>query len=485
MLYDVTKFERALLKYQRNSKYQLREVEREGEKKHEGFSRFTDDVFHRLFSSEPKRNDGDVPVGAEVFDRLHDAIGQVPEFNDLRERCIGDDDYSAIASSCLIEQLIENALPDSGERTELTEDEEAAVDLLEEMLADAAQKGDTGVAGDLQESWAEVQDEIKRKAKIGRDAADMLDDRDIRNAVREAVQRADKEISEQSEMVSGWLVGRGPGVTREERKAVSRRLAEHAKNAEAIKRIGEIAGRLSRIARNKQAQKAKAGIDQLSGYEIGNDLSRVVPAELAFAASSDPAMRAIFFKRFTERGLTLKKYDREQKKEQGPIVMMIDCSGSMNGERQTWAGAVALAFAEIAHEQHRDLCIQYFNNDIVREHALEYNGKGFDTRDLIDAVSPPQPSGGTSFTRALGSAQMTILSCETMSNADIIFITDGDGYIDDPGSLLKNKEEIGYSIYSVVVEAETSRDLKTISDLAINLSDLADDSAMHKLFEEV
>lgn len=98
--------------------------------------------------------------------------------------------------------------------------------------------------------------------------------------------------------------------------------------------------------------------DEIHTVGIGNDLSRVLPAELV--QLRHPLMKGEFKPRFIEGKLMQYELKGTEKQGKGPIIVCCDNSGSMSGDREVWSKAVALALLEVATMQKRAfVCIHF------------------------------------------------------------------------------------------------------------------------------
>lgn len=134
---------------------------------------------------------------------------------------------------------------------------------------------------------------------------------------------------------------------------------QRIRNDGMLRRIIALAGRYRRLAQALQRQKATHGRDDMVGVELGGDLGRLVPSELAALGDDDLEWNAL--RRLLERGLLCREYRGIEHKGQGPIVVVVDESGSMSGEPIAMAKAFALAMAWVARHQNRWICLVGFS----------------------------------------------------------------------------------------------------------------------------
>ena len=156
----------------------------------------------------------------------------------------------------------------------------------------------------------------------------------LRRAVKAGMEQA-QDVQEQ--MISWGLDGSGlQQMPLGERIELARQLLSPR-----FKKIAALIGRLRNLARAKQGGSLKHLRDEIHSITVGDDLGRVLPVELA--ALSHPLRRLDFGKRLLERNLLEYEVRPVQREGKGPVIVLIDASGSMSGNPIEWASAVALA----------------------------------------------------------------------------------------------------------------------------------------------
>lgn len=97
----------------------------------------------------------------------------------------------------------------------------------------------------------------------------------------------------------------------------------------------------------------------IAGVSTGNDLSSVLPSELALLA--DPRTDSLFFKNYVTKKLqvfsSVSRGHKGKKKQDGPIIICLDTSSSMAGEPMLVAKALTIAVCIIAQRRHRKVLV--------------------------------------------------------------------------------------------------------------------------------
>ncbi len=175
------------------------------------------------------------------------------------------------------------------------------------------------------------------------------------------------------------------------------------------------------------------GKSEIVGVHHSNDLSALLPSEIALLSSPDTEI--VFSKRFVEKKLLTFQYQsldadiHKQQKEKpilqapdekrGPIILVIDTSGSMFGDPEKIAKALAFAILEIALKQKRRAFAISFSTQI---RTLELSSMQHDTESLIDFLQLSF-HGGTDIQPALRKG-IDMVGEDEFNYADILVISD-------------------------------------------------------------
>ena len=250
---------------------------------------------------------------------------------------------------------------------------------------------------------------------------------------------------------------------------------DRIRNSRRLRAIIENAGRYRRLAQAKQRQKVRHGQDDVVGVELGNDLGRLLPNELA--ALGDPDLELDALRRYLERGLMQRDYRGIEHKARGPIVVVVDESGSMSGERIETAKATALAMAWVARHQGRYCCLIGFSDNgeghghIIRPGQADPDGPD----GLLDWLEHMY-GGGTSPEVPLVTLPKRWEEIDAPhGQTDVILITDGllrvpDGMRDRFNGW---KAEQQAKLYTMIIGERTPGDLAGVSDRVWCLPDLS------------
>jgi uncharacterized protein with von Willebrand factor type A (vWA) domain len=146
-------------------------------------------------------------------------------------------------------------------------------------------------------------------------------------------------------------MGMGPGEPGSNDVSAITSAFKAARSNKALMRICILAGKFRQLAQGLHKTRSKTGFEEVAGLEAGGDISRLVPTELMRLGI--PELELDFLRRFAERQCLCREFEAEERVGMGPIVIVIDESGSMVGPRSESAKAIALTLAWIARKQGR------------------------------------------------------------------------------------------------------------------------------------
>ncbi len=222
------------------------------------------------------------------------------------------------------------------------------------------------------------------------------------------------------------------------------RWAKYLAEDKGIRTLCELLGKIRQIELSEKIERVRSvthvqahlpdinSREEIIGIRLGRDLEHVLPSELALLADPDTAI--LFDLKYVESSLmcfdmngiqnihrhveTEEERSIKEAEKQGPMVICIDTSGSMNGTPETVAKAVALFLATKAREQKRPCYLINFSTgiytldlsaDIGMESLLHFLGMSF--------------HGGTDVAPALEHA-LDKMEEDAYEKADLLIVSD-------------------------------------------------------------
>ncbi|WP_292391530.1 vWA domain-containing protein [Methanosarcina sp. UBA5] len=151
-------------------------------------------------------------------------------------------------------------------------------------------------------------------------------------------------------------------------------------------------------------------------------------------------------------------------KPKGPMIVLVDTSGSMHGAPQTLAKSAVLAMAKRMLSQQRDMKVILFAS--TNQHLeIELSGRKRMSKKFLNFLLYTF-GGGTDFNTSLASG-LKSLKEKDFQGADLLFITDGKSEVSDELVLSRweeTKKKYNAKIYSLIVSSSGAGGLSEISD---------------------
>ena len=296
-------------------------------------------------------------------------------------------------------------------------------------------------------------------------------------AAQEAAGKASKEASDDVEALQSMrdAAGLGPGddggkLPKEELLEMFKRV----KDSKRLKMICQYLGRYRRLAQAQQRYRVDHGLEEMVGVTMGGPLEQIVPSELA--GLGDPNLEVETMRKIVEREYMSWDYDGFAKRAKGPIVVVVDESGSMDGDRVHMAKAIALSLYWVANYQNRWVCLVGFSGGTEGNWLTIEPGqkKPYELLDWLEHFY----CGGTTCDVPLVELpkKWKKLGCPE-GKTDVVVITDA--YLNVPDKVKRDfngwKEESQAKMVTIVIGDEPG-DLADVSDATFTVEDLDVDS---------
>jgi len=462
----------------------LQQAEKAGTQVLNTFPPLVQDIWSAMFKFSPEfKKPEEMSPSHRLNATLMEKMLQMPQYRELRVHTRLDDLNSAVATITIAEELTKKLKEELKEQAEHANKAQNAQEQLQNAL-DAAQTYQDMADKSGNEDFQKKADQMLAKAKKCRahltEAQAQLEQscnanaNKIRSGMRAAAESALKNAQSTSEAMDGWGLGGGELA----RMPIQQKL-ELAKKLQSakFKRMAEVIGRMRRLAVHQQKTKLSQSRDEIHTVGIGNDLSRVLPAELV--QLRHPLMKGEFKRKFIEGKLMQYELKGTEKQGKGPIIICCDNSGSMAGDREIWSKAVALALLEVATMQKRAFVCIHFGGPLDELKVIEV-AVG-DKNILTKAVEIAEfflDSDGTAFEPALTRAAESVTS-QAYQKADVVFITDGKAPIAPKflADFLDMKRRREFRVFGVPIQSHDVATLKEFSDELIRVNELLDAEA--------
>ena len=389
--------------------------------------RLEDELFEKLYAGEAELladRDQDSKWAAWAS-AIHTACEQLPAFNRLADDTRGDADASALGVEELMNQL---------------------------------------------------------KPVIDEQNANQPQEETVRKLVREGAEAASAAVEEYRDAAAGLqqvMFGTGKG-SQGKQQVDDRKvgLARRLRADPRLKRIAQLAGRFTRIAQQKRRTRVKHGAEEITDVELGNDIGRLLPVELV--KLRHPTLHTLALRDLLERKAMQYALTGKERLGKGPLVLLLDRSGSMEGEKDTWSTAVALALMGLAHAEHRTFAVVAFTDQIVFE-AVVKPGENLNG----DALGLPC-TGGTDIDTAMARGLDIIdRNPGPLHEADLVLVTDGASPAERAVELKGHASKLGVNVLGIGIGLER-HSLEPWCDVIEAVTDLncVEDGVADALFAE-
>jgi len=175
------------------------------------------------------------------------------------------------------------------------------------------------------------------------------DDLETLRAVGQALEEAEQEVAALHD--TAMALGLGPGSPGANDARAIARIFKKVRQHSVLQRICTLAVRFRRVAQSRQRQKTLHGQDDLMGITLDGEIARLLCSELARLVL--PQLELDTLRRIVERQCLCRHLRSTEPVGKGPILVVLDESGSMKGSKIETAKALALALAWIARQQRR------------------------------------------------------------------------------------------------------------------------------------
>lgn len=432
------------------------------------------DVFSSVYKYLPTLKEEEEIHYGYLFNRsLMERAMETKEWERLRAMTKLHDVESAIATDVILKVVLENVSDEDVENVNDYLDASNAYQKAQEQLDAIDEVPQDQQTPQMQQAKKKLRKQLPKLQGAAKDTQAGMDQAcqnpAMRSAMRQALDQARQDLDEANEFFSGW--GLNPGelhsVPPQERMRLMRMLIDNEK----IKQLVKILGRFKRLALQKRQTRVTREPSEVVGIEQGDDISRVLPSELVDLIDEDREI--LFFKKLLGGELLQYKLEGKEKMGRGPIIMLVDTSGSMWGDREIWAKGVALAMADIALRDKRNIEVICFSSRTeIAKFVIE---KGIDPVErihrLVD-IATYNFGGGTDFEEPLEMA-LADIDTQEFKKADIVMVTDGECDFSDEFLVYYNevKKKKDFRMHTVLVGC-TSYALKKVSDDVHELWDI-------------
>lgn len=388
----------------------LAEALRQGEELTPGYLPLLSDSFSAFFQNRAKIK-GNPPEDLKVNQQVMETVLGLREYEELHTVSRLDFFASAAATRAFSDELMK---------------------LIKNKDAQRDQRGDQG----------------DEEQPLG------IDSDTLRWAVRKSLKKGLKEAQEAKQAIDSF--GREEGGLKRIPITEQFQLADLLSRNARVKQIVKMLGRMKLEALSTKRSKVTHNTPVRRGVEAtgieGTD--RLLPDELAELALDDIG-EELFLNKMAQEELIAYSYKHPARETRGPMIIAVDGSGSMEGPREIWAKALAIA------------AILQAKRDKRKTHGIIFGASENEVfeinTDRLEELATAAFHMGTSFEPPL---KWTENMLKDNPKADFLLITDGicDLAPQSRATFDTVKNRSGAKCYTVLIESQATETVKQFSD---------------------
>lgn len=499
----------------------LQQLEESGAKTLPNITAALGDLYHSLWAVEPGLKPAEeIPKSSAYWRQTLESALNTSAYQEMHARTQLEELTSLVGAITMGEEVVKMVPEDREKLQELAEAEREAGEAKQQMQQAQAQADAAGQllvqlqqamqgqpsSAQAQQAQGQVQSQMQQAQSQAQASQMTLEQAQARadalhqelmgapgspeaqqkqtqmaRAAQAAATKAAAEVKEVSNMLQSW--GIEPKELTEQGIPEALDIVKRMRQSDAFKRFKDLLGRIRHIA----ARKAKSNVRREGRFvpktEYGRDIARAEPGELA--ALVHPALRLKKLQNWARGELRLVGRVFKATLGKGPIVFLEDASGSMDGAKQQWVKAAALALAYYAKLEHRTFAWVMFDA-AVRKVKVFPSGR-MTAKDMLE-IAESRAGGGTNFDKPLEKA-MELIQKEGLKKADICMGTDGECAVPPVWleNFLQQKKAMEVNVITVLMDVGDSSivTVKQFSDRVEKVSSFTAEEAGNKIFAHV
>ena len=242
---------------------------------------------------------------------------------------------------------------------------------------------------------------------------------------------------------------------------------------EDIQNILGLIGRIEMEYGGSRLSLLSHGRSEVYSVTTSGDLEHMLPVESV--KLQDETLKSLFFAKWIDgKLLAYQLYGMNwaggAKKKRGPMVALVDTSGSMHGAPEIVAKSIILALVRHMLKEGRDVKVFLFSS-VDQTAEIELTNSRKMASEFLDFLNYSF-EGGTDFNTALREGVDTLKERQ-YKNADILFITDGLSMVSDEhviSCLNEVKKKNGTRLFTIIIGNDDAGGMEGFSDKVFILS---------------
>jgi uncharacterized protein with von Willebrand factor type A (vWA) domain len=283
-------------------------------------------------------------------------------------------------------------------------------------------------------------------------------DAPIDERIQAALDRASAKIDN---MLRGLQQGEANTIAGLDEARITEQLAQLGRN----RRLAEILELIGRLRLNNRflAAMQVGEPEETVGVTQGREIKHTLPQDMALLLGNEQEF-GMFARKFSNGELLQRQYKSNSRPGKGPMVVCIDHSGSMSGNKSQWANVISAAIYLQCLKERRAFAGVIFGSWAKLVQPI---GKGLDA-SFLNTLINSDAGGGTDFDAAWNESThfMRTQPNKSWKDADIVLITDGQcGFQKDRWLMDKAKYNIRLMTFMIGVSQEEADAIWTEAEL--------------------
>ena len=425
------------------------------------------DAFNSFYKYSPKfYDDSEIREDSLINKEILMKAMRTEQYKKLRAITQLDEVNSAVATVSFADEFIkelEKREPEIKDKISKLQEQQDELTKAIQQLSRAQQSGNQEQVQQAQRAITEIQSQIQQSVQQIKQSVPQI-------AISQALHKSAEKTAEMNHSMNALSWGSEVSSLKKVPPEERMKLAERLMNSQKLFKLVRELGRMKRLMIASRRERIKQQSSEVFSIETGDNLNRVIPSEMV--KLSHPALKIDFLRRFSEKELLQYALREREEKGKGQIIVCLDLSGSMSGEKEIWAKAVALATLELAVKEKRAYELIMFSEAVKM--TMEFDRNHTPSMQDILKIAEVNYGGGTDFEDPLAYAIGTIMK-GGMRKADILFITDGEAEISEmlEYDINELKDKTGTKVVSVQIGGSTYT-LEKFSDKIVKVEDFFD-----------
>lgn len=415
-------------------------------------------MMREVWGSVYKLGHGPLPAGTEPVGwaaKILDTIATHDGWKSAASKC-GGDKWTSTVTTATLERWIAPHFPPVPADTKAIEDSIAIA---------KSQKGKM-----WERLTKRLAHELGEARQAGKDVEAWIDSARGREVLNVACANA-QEAALRVAGLRGSLGGIGDGNESDELRDVIDELKgqDQDRAREILLRAGRMTSAMN--SRAHLAPEVDTGREEVVAVETGGDIARLLPVELALLGSSDPTLATLAFSRVVDANAQQHAMQGVDLAHLGPVIVLLDESGSMSGARDLLARSYLLTLLRRAVETRRPFAVVRFETSTT---CHLFPSMPVDVGEMMRVVLKKPAGGGTAIGAALSEAARIIelgamrdrlgreITWAEARKADVVLLTDGYS-ADDVAPPLTRLKATGARLHTIGFDMLPGNEIKAAS----------------------